>query len=302
MGRCLKSRGWWKLMSTLKAGTMIELEVARKVEFGYFLTNGEEDVLLHKTELTTEETLLEGEAMEVFLYHDHENRLCATMHQPVIVYGEAAWLRVIDIQPELGLFLDQGIRRDLLLPRSDLPLDEEEWPRMGDQVFVELTHDLQGRMLAKLSKSDILLQDYTHGTDDLKNQSLVGTVYKQYPNGAFLITGDGYIIFLPREEMTSNVRLGQELNVRITFVREDGRLNASTKPLKQKALIDDGESIVTFLQEKGGSMPYWDKTPPEIILDKFGISKAAFKRALGRLMKENIIYQEKGWTYLKEKK
>jgi predicted RNA-binding protein (virulence factor B family) len=289
-------------MSTLIAGTMIELEVARKVDYGYFLTNGEEDVLLHKTELKTEETLLEGEAIEVFLYHDHENRLCATMHQPVIVYGEAAWLRVIDIQPELGLFLDQEIRRDLLLPKSELPFDEEEWPRLGDQVFVELTHDLQGRMLARLSKSDILLQDYTHGTEELKNQTLVGTVYNQYSDGAFLITGEGHIIFLPRSEMNSKVRLGQELAVRITFVREDGRLNATTKPLKQKALLDDGEKIVAYLQEEGGSMPYGDKTPPETIIDKFGISKAAFKRALGRLMKENIIYQEEGRTFLKEKK
>lgn len=288
-------------MATLKAGIITELEVARKTDFGYFLTNGEEDVLLHQKELTTDDTLLTGEAVQVFLYHDHENRLSATMHKPVIVYGEAAWLRVVDINVELGVFLDQELRRDLLLPRSELPLDEEEWPRMGDQVLVELDYDRQGRMLARLSKTELLLEDYTKGTADLKNQTLVGTVYNQYPDGAFLITGEGYIIFLPRSEMDTGVRLGQEVPVRVTYVREDGRLNASTKPLKQKAMGDDAERILTYLEGRGGSMPYWDKTLPDIIDQKFSMSKAAFKRAMGKLMKENKVYQEDGWTYVKEK-
>jgi predicted RNA-binding protein (virulence factor B family) len=288
-------------MSVLKAGTIVDLEVARKVDFGYFLTNGEEDVLLHHKELKTEDPMLTGEVVEVFLYHDHENRLSATMHKPVIVFGEAAWLRVIDVNSDLGVFLDQELRRDLFLPKSELPLDEAEWPRMGDQVLVELTHDVQGRMLARLSKTELLLEDYTEGTADLKNQTLVGTVYNQYPDGAFLVTGEGYLIFLPRSEMSTGVRLGQEVPVRVTFVREDGRLNASTKPLKQKAMVDDADKIVSYLQGRGGSMPFWDKTPPDTIDEKFGMSKAAFKRALGKLMKEGKVYQEDGWTYVKEK-
>jgi predicted RNA-binding protein (virulence factor B family) len=287
-------------MATLKAGVITELEVARKAEFGYFLTNGEEDVLLHQSELTTDDPFLTGEAVQVFLYHDHENRLSATMHKPVIVYGEAAWLRVVDVNAELGVFLDQELRRDLFLPRSELPLDEEEWPRMGDQVLVELDYDRQGRMLAKLSKRELIIEDYTRGTADLMNQTLVGTVYKQYPDGAFLITGEGYVIFLPRSEMNTTVRLGQEVPVRITYIREDGRLNASTKPLKQKAMVDDAEKILTYLQGRGGSMPYWDKTAPDIVDEKFAMSKASFKRALGKLMKENKVYQEDGWTHIKE--
>jgi predicted RNA-binding protein (virulence factor B family) len=282
------------------AGTLTELEVARQVDFGYFLTDGYEDVLLHSKELKAD-SLEIGESVEVFLYHDHQNRLSATMHKPVIVYGEAAWLRVIDIQPELGVFLDQELRRDLLLPRSELPLDENEWPRLGDQVFVELAHDRQGRMLAKMGRTEVLLEDYTHGTSELKNQTLIGTVYKQYPDGAFLITGEGYVLFLPSTEMASPVRLGQELPVRVTFVREDGKMNTSTKPLKQNAMDKDAEVIEDYLQGRGGSMPYTDKTQPDIITDKFNMSKAAFKRAIGKLMKENKVYQEEGWTYLKEK-
>jgi predicted RNA-binding protein (virulence factor B family) len=286
-------------MPILTAGTFVELEVARQVDFGYFLTDGYEDVLLHQAELKTN-SLEIGENIEVFLYHDHQNRLSATMHKPALVYGEAAWLRVIDINQELGVFLDQELRRDLLLPKSELPLDENEWPRMGDHLFVELTHDRQGRMIGMLGKTEWLLEDFIEGTSDMKNTTLIGTVYNQYPDGAFLTTGEGHILFLPRPEMASPVRLGQEVKVRVTFVRDDGRMNVSTKPLKQDAMSEDSAQIVTYLQGRGGSMPYYDKTPPDIILEKFNMSKASFKRALGSLMKQNRVYQEEGWTYLKE--
>lgn len=287
-------------MSKLMAGTYVELEVARKVEFGYFLTDGYEDILLHVAEMKTDELTI-GEKLEVYLYHDHQNRLSATMHRAALVYGEASWLRVIDINPRLGVFLDQELRRDLLLPYSELPEARSEWPRLGDHLFVELTHDKQGRMLAKMARTEFLTADFTPGTEELKNQSLVGTVYKQFPDGAFLITGEGYLLFLPHSEMTAPVRLGQELKVRVTYIREDGRMNASTKPLKHDAMDMDSEKIVEYMQGRGGSMPYSDKTSPDIIMEKFQLSKAAFKRALGKLMKEKRAYQEEGWTYLKEK-
>jgi len=287
-------------MSKLLAGTYVTLEVAREVEFGYFLTDGYEDILLHRAEMKTDQLEI-GEKIEVYLYHDHQNRLSATMHKAALEYGESAWLRVIDINPRLGVYLDQELRRDLLLPYGELPEDREEWPQLGDHVFVELAHDKQGRMIAKMGKSEFLQNDFTPGTAELKNETLVGTVYKQFPDGAFLITGDGYLLFLPRSEMANKVRLGQEVNVRVTFVREDGRMNVSTKPLKHQVMDQDSEKILEYMRGRGGSMPLSDKTPPDIIQDKFQLSKAAFKRALGKLMKENKVYQEEGWTYLKDK-
>jgi predicted RNA-binding protein (virulence factor B family) len=90
------------------------------------------------------------------------------------------------------------------------------------------------------------------------------------------------------------------VTARVTYIRDDGRLNASLKESKEKALITDAEKIMELLQNRNGKMPYSDESSPEVIRDKFGISKAAFKRALGHLLRENRIVEEDGWTYLKE--
>lgn len=286
-------------MPLLQAGTMAQLEVVREVDFGYFLSDGVEEVLLHLQDMKAD-TLPVGDSIPVFLYTDHQGRLSATMHTPALLYGEAGWLRVIDIESSLGLFLDLELRRDLLLPKSELPMNKEEWPRMGDHLFVEVTYDRQGRLIAKLADTKLLINDYTPGTKELQNQTVVATVYKQYPDGPFLISGEGYLIFLPRSEMESSVRLGQELSVRITYVRQDGRLNASTKPIKNVAIDRDAEKISEYLQSRNGAMPFSDQTEPDLIQEKFAMSKAAFKRALGKLMKEEKVVQKDGWTYLKE--
>lgn len=94
---------------------------------------------------------------------------------------------------------------------------------------------------------------------------------------------------------------GQEITARVTYIREDGRLNLSLRQQKENAMLADAEDILNFLQKRNGKMPYCDTTPLEIIKEKFGISKAAFKRALGRLMKDGLIVQEEGWTMLTEK-
>lgn len=285
-------------MTSLQAGTFQELEVARQAEFGFFLTNGKEDVLLHRSEITGDVSI--SETLQVFLYHDHQNRLAATMHQPLLALGDRAWLRVVDVNPGLGVYLDMGLRRDLLLPYSECPHSKKEWPIADDYLYVQLTQDKQGRMLAKLVPSDVILAESMPGERSLLNKLVTARVYKQFPDGAFLLSEERYVIFLPKREMKEELRLGQEAQVRITFVREDGRLNASFKPAKEEALVGDSQMIYNYLEKRGGSMPYHDKTQPDIIEDKFGLSKAAFKRALGRLMKEGKVIQKDGWTLFTE--
>ncbi|MBQ2136511.1 MAG: RNA-binding protein, partial [Selenomonas sp.] len=95
-------------------------------------------------------------------------------------------------------------------------------------------------------------------------------------------------------------RVGEVVTARVTYVRPDGRLNASLREAKEKALISDSQRILELLTSRGGKMPYSDESSPEVIRDKFGISKAAFKRALGHLLREKRIEEKDGWTYLKE--
>jgi predicted RNA-binding protein (virulence factor B family) len=292
-GRCI-------LVTRLQAGETAALEVSRKAPFGYFLTNGKQDVLLHYSEVVGD--VSEGERVEAFLYTDAEDRLSATMRKPLIQYGEMTKLEVADIHEKLGAFLEMGLGRQLLLPRSELPEDRPIWPQIGDFVFVTLGRDKQGRMIASLAGEEVLTSMSQSAPPELRNKQVQGWVYNVLSIGAFVYTEDLYIGFVHRSEMTRELRIGEFIDVRVAFVREDGNINLSMRPIKEKGREDDADRILTYLQERDGSMPYWDKSDPEIISQKFGISKAAFKRAIGKLMKDGVIYQEEGWTHLHEKR
>jgi predicted RNA-binding protein (virulence factor B family) len=116
--------------------------------------------------------------------------------------------------------------------------------------------------------------------------------------GAYIMTRERWIAFLHRSEFQGPILIGQMLKGRISFLRDDGRINISLRKTKENALSDDSLRILAFLEERKGKMPYGDGTAPAVIKAKFGLSKASFKRSLGHLMKEKKIRQEDGWTYL----
>jgi len=116
------------------------------------------------------------------------------------------------------------------------------------------------------------------------------------------VLGFGAIGMIHASERNRMLRLGETVNVRVTHVREDGRVNLAMAPRKEVGRMEDSERLLEFLKERpGGGMPYSDQTPPDIIKQRFGISKSAFKRALGKLMKDGLIVQKENWTYLAEK-
>jgi predicted RNA-binding protein (virulence factor B family) len=282
-----------------EAGTVVTATVERQAPFGYFVSVEGQDVLLHERDV--EEELEIGSEVDVFLYHDHQDRLAATQHEPYITLGEFGWLTVTDVHPRMGAFLDNGVRKELLLPADQLPEIKSKWPRPGDRVYVQMEHDKQGRMLAVLGKEEDFVQIAETATQELFNKDITGYVYKVIKIGAFLLTNGQHLAFIHRDETQEPLRLGQRIDGRVSKVREDGRLNITTKPRKEISYSQDAEMIYGYIQNRGGRMPYTDKTDPDVIKEKFGISKAAFKRALGKLMKEQRAYQEEGWTILKER-
>lgn len=289
---------------SLEAGTVAKLQVAReKSPFGYFLTDGNRDVLLHYTEV--EGKIQQGEHIDVFLFHDTEDRLAATMKKPLIHLWETALLEVVDIHPRFGCFLDMGIGRNLLLPFRELPELKELRPQVGDKVYVVLGHDKQGRMLAKMAGEKELSQKAFPAPTSWKNQWLEARVYKPLHNATYVIVGEGVLGFgaigmIHESERTKLLRVGEIVKVRASFIREDGRVNLSMRPLKQVGRDEDSEKLLQVLMERpNGAMPYSDQTPADIIMSRFSISKAAFKRAMGKLMKEGLVYQKENWTHLK---
>ncbi len=289
---------------SLIAGTTVTLKVEREVSpYGFFLNAGDQNVMLHYTELT-EKNVKPGDNVEVFIFFDTEDRLAATMKKPFLTLGEMALLEVADIHPRLGCFLEMGLGRQLLLPIRELPELPELRPQIGDFVFAIMEHDKQGRLRAKLAGEQELAPLAIPAPESWMGQTVTARVYKPLQMGTFVLVdagvlGFGIIGMVHASERSRLLRLGEQFEARISHIREDGRVNLSMGLRKEVGIDVDSAAILEFLNTRpGGAMPYSDATPPDIIKQRFGISKSAFKRALGKLMKEGLITQKENWTYL----
>ena len=275
-----------------------ELTAVRESELGVFLDaetgNTSDDILLHHVQQTAHVKI--GDRVRVFLYLDPKRRLTASMRTPRMKEGQVARLRVINVTKE-GAFLDVGAERGIFLPYAGM----RGRPQIGETVWAKLYTDKSGRLAVTMEVEDELRRASRPAEGVHIGDRLKGSVYNITERGAFLFTDDRYIVFIDHREIPKRPRVGETVEMRVTYVREDGRLNASLRPPKEAAQREDADRLLTLLNEHNGRMPYTDASSPEIIQDRFHISKAAFKRALGRLLKDGLIEQRDGWTYLSEK-
>ena len=281
-----------------KPGDVVTLTVARLGEMGAFLDAGtgntSDDILLHKLQQTEE--IKEGDKVKVYLYLDPNKRLTASMKLPKMREGQLGYVKVISVTRDGG-FVDIGAERGVFLPYSQM----RGHVSPNQLVWVKLYRDKSGRPAVTMRVEEDM-QKASKPADGLKvGDNVTDTVYNILQEGFFIFTTQRFIAFIHRSEVPGGrLDFGQEVTCRVTYLREDGRINCSMRLQKENALVADAEEIYSFLEKRGGKMPYCDSTPLEIIKQKFGISKAAFKRALGHLMKQGKIRQEDGWTYIIE--
>ena len=281
-----------------KPGDVVTLTVARLGEMGAFLDAGtgntSDDILLHKLQQTEEIT--EGDKVKVYLYLDPNKRLTASMKLPKMREGQLGYVKVLSVTRDGG-FVDIGAERGVFLPYSQM----RGHVSPNQLVWVKLYRDKSGRPAVTMRVEEDM-QKASKPAEGLKvGDNVTGTVYNILQEGFFIFTTQRFIAFIHRSEVPGGrLDFGQEVTCRVTYLREDGRINCSMRLQKENALVADAEEIYSFLEKRGGKMPYCDSTPLEIIKQKFGISKAAFKRALGHLMKQGKIRQEDGWTYIIE--
>ena len=275
-----------------------ELTAVRESELGVFLDaetgNTSDDILLHHVQQTAPVKI--GDRVRVFLYLDPKRRLTASMRTPRMKEGQVARLHVINVTKE-GAFLDVGAERGIFLPFAGM----RGRPQVGETVWAKLYTDKSGRLAVTMEVEDELRRASRPAEGVRVGDRLKGSVYNITERGAFLFTEERYIVFIDHREIPKRPRVGETVEMRVTYLREDGRLNASLRSPKETAQQEDADRLLALLNEHNGRMPYTDATSPEVIQDRFHISKAAFKRALGRLLKEGLIEQRDGWTYLSEK-
>lgn len=278
----------------LQAGDVITLRAVRSSDLGVFLDAGtgktSDDILLHKAQQT--QPVAVGEEVTVYLYIDPKDRLAASMNLPKMKEGQIARVNVINTTRD-GAFVDIGAERGVFLPFAEM----RGHVKKGETIWAKLYRDKSGRLAVSMDV-DAEMQKVAKPAEGVKlGDEVTASIYNMSEMGAFLLTQQRWLAFLHNDEMTNRPKVGEELTLRVTFVREDGRLNVSMRPVKEEAMDLDAVRILDAMKARG-RMPYTDETSPDIIKEKFGISKAAFKRALGRLMKAGKVEQKDGWTQL----
>ncbi|MBR1860674.1 MAG: RNA-binding protein [Lachnospiraceae bacterium] len=268
-----------------KLGEYQVLKISKQVEFGVYLTDGadkEERVLLPGKQVPEGAGI--GDEIKVFIYRDSEDRLIATTAQPLLTMGNVARLRVVSVA-KVGAFLDWGLEKDLFLPFKEQTFRVAE----KDEVLVALYIDKSSRLCATMNVYESLRNDSTYRKDD----KVEGTVYQISENfGVFVAVDDIYSALVPKKALfgaADKIKTGAKLSARVSRVMPDGRLELAVRDKSYIQQREDAEMILDMLGKANGRLPFNDKASPELIAEKTGMSKAQFKRAVGKLLKEGHI-------------
>ena len=266
----------------LRLGEKQTLVVIKKVDFGVYLAEemgSEEKVLLPGKQVPAGTDI--GSEIEVFIYKDSDDRPIATTNEPKIMLGDVRRLKVKDTG-RIGAFMDWGLEKDVLLPFKE----QTAKVKKGDDVLCALYIDKSSRLCVTMNVYRYLLNESPYGKDD----KVQGTVYELSDNfGAFVAVDDIYSALIPKKELYGNVKIGDSVSARVTSVKEDGRLNLSLREKAYLQMDTDAEKIYAMIEAAGGRIPFTDKASPELIREKTNMSKNEFKRAVGRLLKEEKI-------------
>lgn len=273
-------------MSPIQVGAYNTLHVTRKVDFGFYLEDGAEGILLPKR--FAPRTLRVGDELTVFVYHDSDNRLIATTQKANAVVGEIAKMKCVSVTKQ-GAFLDWGLMKDLFVPKSK----QLGGMREGASYLVKLYIDEQTGRVAATEKIDALLSN-----DELtvKEKDIVDlVVYRRSELGYVVIINNLHTGLMHSNEIFTELQPGDKLTGFIKTIRPDNKIDVvAGKPGFQK-VEDEASKILRLLQENNGYLPYHDKSDPQEIYDFFGMSKKTFKMTTGNLYKQQkIVFTQTG--------
>jgi predicted RNA-binding protein (virulence factor B family) len=268
----------------LELGRKQKLTVVKTVDFGIYLAEDlqadQKDRVLLPAKQVPEGTKA-GDQLEVFLYKDSKDRLIATTNEPALQVGEVALLKARQVT-KIGAFMDWGLEKDLLLPYHEQTTRIVE----GKEYLVALYVDKSSRLCATMKVYHYLSTRTPYGMGDM----VKGRVYEISRNfGVFVAVDDKYSALIPAREAKGKYRPGEVLDLRVTEVKEDGKMNVSDRQKAYLQMDEDAENVLSVIDEFAGVLPFDDKASPEVIQREFGLSKNAFKRAVGRLLKEGKV-------------
>ena len=274
----------------ISMGKTCVLDVVKEVAFGFYLDAEDLDNILLPSKYAPDD-LAVGDAIEVFLYLDSEDRPVATTQKSKASVGEFAYLQVVD-STSVGAFLDWGLEKDVLVP-----FGEQHRPmEVGSFYLVYLYIDrVDGRIVASSKIDSFLSDDCAHA---YKPQQAVDLIIANSTElGYKAIVNHSHWGVLYKNEVYQRLSFGQSIKGFIKYIRPDGKVDLSLQG-GQEARDKNTQRVLNYLQEQGGFAAVHDKSDPQLIAEVFSMSKGAFKKAIGGLYKQRIIRIEKDGIYL----
>lgn len=264
------------------AGEYQTLRIGRIAEPGIYLTDEQEqEVLLPNRYVHIEDKV--GNLVEVFVYHDSENRLIATRERPLATVGEAAVLKAVDRNAH-GVFLDWGITaKDLFLPNRNVPFEVE----IGRKYLVWLYRDnLTGRVVATTK-----LNPYVNNNDICvrPKEQVDILVARRMEAGFRVVVNNRNWGMIYSNQIFTPVAVGDRLTAYVHRISEDGRIDLMLQQEGKDQTDSAATKLLELLRSHKGTLPIGDKSSPEEIASLTGLSKKNFKRAAGALYKQHLI-------------
>jgi len=264
----------------VKVGVYNNLKVLRITGIGAYLDDGADGILLPKRFVPP--GLRAGEEIEVFVYHDSDNRLIATTQKPKGIVGDLVQLKVVSVTKQ-GAFLDWGLMKDIFVPASQ----QRSKMLVGGEYMVQIYIDERTGRVAATEKTESKL---SNDVLTVKEMELVDLVISRSTDiGYVVIINDKHTGMLYTNEVFQAVEPGQKLKGYIKKIRPDNKIDVALGKPGYKRVEDETTKIMGLLTANNGYLPYNDKSSPEDIYTFFGMSKKAFKMAVGSLYKQQLI-------------
>ncbi|PWL31952.1 S1-like domain-containing RNA-binding protein [uncultured Roseivirga sp.] len=264
----------------MEIGKIQELEIAREVEFGCYLTDGKEEVLIPAKYLPEEYEI--GDKIKVFVYTDHMSRPVAVTRWPRGQVGDIVGLEVKQVT-EFGAFVDNGLEKDLLVPNKEQQADMKERGKYAVMILL----DYKTNRMIGTTKIAGFLSDQAEGLEEGQQVKMV--IWQRTDLGYKVVINGQFVGLIYNNEIFEKIKLGDNKRGYIKRIREDGKIDASLQKQGYEAVTDSSDDILQAIESNGGSLPLGDKSTPEEIQEHFGISKKNFKRVLGGLYKAGKI-------------
>jgi len=264
----------------VQVGQYNTLKISRRVDFGFYLDDGKEGILLPKRFAPPRANI--GDEVHVFVYHDSDNRLIATTQTPKAVVGDIVLMECVSTTPH-GAFLDWGLMKDLFVAKSQ----QIQPMRKGGRYLVKLYIDEQTGRVAATEKIESKLSN-EHLT--VKEKQLVDlVVYRRSELGYVCIINGLHTGLLYDNQVFKDIQIGDHLQGTIKTIRPDMKIDLELGKQGYQKVEDEAGKILRLLKENNNYLPYHDKSEPEDIYAFFGMSKKAFKMTLGALYKQRKI-------------